>query len=59
MGGNINEQEQQNVPAQSRPYELPQNLVQVENHSQCQLMKQQLLSFRLSKRKLAGRSRVP
>lgn len=30
MGGNINEQEQQNVPAQSRPYELPQNLVQVE-----------------------------
>ncbi|EXA90503.1 formylglycine-generating sulfatase enzyme family protein [Acinetobacter sp. 1289694] len=30
MGGNINEQEQQNVPAQSRPYELPQHLVQVE-----------------------------
>lgn len=30
MGGNINEQEQQNVPSQSRPYELPQHLVQIE-----------------------------
>ena len=30
MGGNIEEQEQQNVPAQSRPYELPQHAVIVE-----------------------------
>lgn len=59
MGGNINEQEQQNVPAQSRPYELPQHLVQVENHLQCQLMKQQLQSFRLSKRNGMGGTRVP
>ena len=30
MGGNLQEQEQQNVPAQSRPYELPQHMVRIE-----------------------------
>lgn len=30
IGGNLQEQEQQNVPAQSRPYELPQHMVRIE-----------------------------